>query len=201
MTDLIYPRSASETTEVATNGVWWDVFYKKDDLGKEGITYVSKKHNIVMSKLANLFAGFLHNDGNLATGIAYHALGEGLVAWDTATPIPSPPVTNEKLEAEFFRKEPSIIEYIDESGAPFTPTGDPGNPADPYIVQPRVRLKTIFNYGDANGYWIREQAIFGGDATDTLDSGHIINIIRHPKIKKEASLKIERFIQFSLHIT
>lgn len=188
-----------EKINVGLEGIWWDIVYKRDSRGNEEIIHRSKKHNTIMTKVTNLIAALFKNDSNMPVGIKYHALGTGSSSWDTGTP-PSPSTSNEYLEAEYFRKEvlTSNMDYIDSGGSPFSPTGSPG--VD-YVVQPRVRLKTTFEYNEANGEWIREQAIFGGDATSTVDTGHIINIIRHPRIRKEDNVKVDRFIQFNITLT
>jgi len=193
-------KTKRESVNMGLEGIWWDIVYKKDSRGREEIVYTSKKHNTIMTKVTRLIAGLFKNDTNMPAGIKYHALGTGLIAWDSVVTPPSPPLSNEYLEAEYYRQEvlPAYIDYIDGAGSPFSPTGTPG--VD-YVVQPRVRLKTTFDYGDANGEWIREQAIFGGDATSSLDSGHIINIIRHPRIRKESNIKIDRYIQFNITLT
>lgn len=182
-------------------GIWWDIIYRKDILGNEKVIHTSKKHNTIMVKVTNLIAGLFKNDSNLPSGVTHHAIGRGSSTWDSGVIPPSPPTTDEYLLDEYYRQSIDTntdVEYIDSGGNPFTPTGSPG--VD-YQVQPRIRIKSTFGYDDANGEWIREQAIFGGDATATIDTGHIFNIIRHPRIRKENNIKIDRYIQFNLNLT
>lgn len=199
--DDVRKRTAKENINFHMEGIWWDVIYERDSDENETIIRTSKKHNTIMIKVTNLMAGLFKNDANFPSGLAYHALGIGSSSWDSSPTPPSPSQSNEYLEDEYFRKTidtSSNVDYIDGSGLVFSPTGTPG--VD-YTVQPRLRIKTTFDYGEANGEWIREQAIFGGDATGSLDSGHIINIIRHPRIRKEDNIKIDRYVQFSFILT
>lgn len=67
-----------------------------------------------------------------------------------------------------------------------------------------IEVKTTLPFGipadPFNGIDIREQGLFGGDATTTLDSGFMIDNIRHAKIFKDDSIQLIRFIRLSFRI-
>ena len=182
-----------EPVKLKMEAIWWDKIYTKNLDGTETVVETKKTKNTIMDKLADFLAGLLLGESsfNVPTnthGIGFHALGTGQVSWDSGG-IPSPDKSNTVLDNEYWRQAPDIIEYIDDIGAVSI------------SITNRIRVKTTFDYGDANGQWIREQAIFGGDANATLDTGHIVNIIRHAKIRKEDNIKLERYIQFNITIT
>jgi len=178
-----------ENMRVGMEGIWWDKIHTRQSDGSITVVETAKVHNTIMDKVAQLLAGLLKNETTFTGGILYHGLGRGNSAWDTSPTPPSPDKSNTILVDEYFRKSPDLVEYID----------DIGNPTS--TITNRVRLKTIFDFSEANGEWIREQGVFGGDATTGLNSGHIINIIRHSRIRKEDNVKLERFIQFNIVLT
>ncbi len=65
-----------------------------------------------------------------------------------------------------------------------------------------VQAQTIFDFtdGPAGGVQIREQGLFGGDATSIKDSGLMINAINHPKIFKDATIRIIRRIALEIRV-
>jgi len=179
-------RRKIEVVSVGMEGIWWDKIHTLQDDGSIIITETEKVHNTIMDSVANLIAGLLKNETTFTGGILYHALSRGNSAWDTSPTPPSPDKSNTTLLDEYFRKAPDLIEYIDGTGNPTL------------TITNRIRIKTTFDFSEANGEWIREQGIFGGDATTGLDSGHIVNTIRHSRIRKEDNVKLERFIQFNI---
>jgi len=70
---------------------------------------------------------------------------------------------------------------------------------EPVTVPPftdKIEVKTVFSFGDGpDGFDMREQGLFGGTATATLDSGIMINALRHPPMYKDHTIKIVRYIQ------
>jgi hypothetical protein len=69
-------------------------------------------------------------------------------------------------------------------------------PVAPPPLTDKIEIKTVFSFGDGtDGFYIREQGLFGGDATAAVDSGVMINALRHPPIWKDSTVKIVRYIQ------
>lgn len=63
-------------------------------------------------------------------------------------------------------------------------------------IEDKIEVKTVFSFGDGtDGFYIREQGLFGGNATSTPDSGLMINALRHPGIWKDHTIKLIRYIQ------
>lgn len=63
-------------------------------------------------------------------------------------------------------------------------------------ITDKIEIKTVFSFGDGtDGFNIREQGLFGGDATAAVDSGVMVNALRHPPIYKDRTIKIVRYIQ------
>lgn len=76
----------------------------------------------------------------------------------------------------------NTTEYIIED----VPTGEITN---------KIQVQTLLDFGDANGEDIREQGLFGGDATAVLGSGFMIDKIHHSRRYKDNTIQIRRFIQ------
>ena len=166
-------------------GIFWDEVYTQDKNGKDIlITRTEKKKNKILIGMAKVIAGLLANEATFLGGILYSAQGAGDVGWDAGGP-PAPVWTQIKLVDELFRKVPDSIAYVDVDG---NPVGYISN----YLL-----VKTILEYAETalNDKYIREQGLFGGDATITKDSGYLLDTLRHLKIWKDASIKIIRYIQ------
>lgn len=168
-------------------GLWKDEIYKSEKpggLGKiELIMANGWKNNLITEPITRLLGGLMKNEGSFSGGVLFHAVGEGLVAWDTS--LPDPTFTQTTLVNEHFRKAPDSITYKDSGGVP---TGSITN---------RISIKTTFAFADGpglNGKFMRNQGLFGGDATSTLDSGFLIDAINHIKIFKDATIQIVRTI-------
>ncbi|RMD87200.1 MAG: hypothetical protein D6813_13915 [Calditrichaeota bacterium] len=62
-----------------------------------------------------------------------------------------------------------------------------------------IEVKTIFPFGGAssvfNNIYIREQGLFGGDTTDNVSSGKMIDKIHHAKIWKDSTIELVRYIR------
>lgn len=168
-------------------GMWRDEVWKKDRAG--GI-YLSEKTelkaNLITEPITRLLAGLMKNEGSFGGGILYHALGTGLPAWDSVLP---PPVFSQvALETEIFRKAPDAITFLDIANLPTA------------TVTNKIRVTTTFDFNDGpglNGNYIREQGLFGGDATLTFDSGKLVDAIHHVKIFKDSSIRLVRTIELT----
>lgn len=164
-------------------GVWWDEFLYKS--GKHLVSEV--KNNAVMITGQRLCAALFKNDIVAdGVGIAYHALGQGLPAWENLLDVPAN--TEVALKDEQFRKVPTDISYV-----------EPGTNNLTLNVTNVIRIKTEYDFTDGpDGFYIREQGLFGGvSALPAKDSGFMINNIRHRGIYKDSNLKLVRYIQIS----
>jgi hypothetical protein len=173
-------------------GQWRDQVIKKDsETGEERlIEDTGWKANQIVTNVQPLLAGLMANEVSFTGGILFSAQGRGDPSFDITLPTPS--FSETSLRDEFFRKEPDSIVFIDE---------DTGNPAGPGIITRVIRVKTIIEFNEANGEFIREQGLYGGTATTTLDSGLLANLIFHEARFKDNTIKIIRFIQLTFDAT
>ncbi len=182
------PEKVSEVVKI--RGRYWDEIYKRDPVTGEDVLVETTKviENKILVPLPTLLAGLMSNDVTFTGGILFHAIGEGDPGWDSLTTIPAPNFNDTTLLAEHFRKVPDSIIYVDNLGAPVIP------PARSNIIE----VKTTIDFEDAgaNGKFMREQGVTGGDATAALNSGLQVNAIRHKAIFKDNTIKVLRFIQF-----
>lgn len=168
-------------------GMWRDEVWRKRP---DGSIYLQEKSelsaNLITEPITRLLAGLMKNEPTFPNGIAFHAVGSGLVSWDTA--LPAPTFAQTQLVTEIFRKAPDSISYLDGGGLPTL------------TITNKIRVKTTFDFLDGpglNGNFIREQGLFGGDATSTLNSGKLIDAINHVKIFKDATIRLVRQIELT----
>jgi len=137
--------------------------------------------NMVLIGLSTLISMLLLGEGGIS-GLQFHGIGHGDASWDIT--VPDPGYTDTTLYDEYYRKQPDSIQYVDDMGAP--------------VVGPTncILITTTFDFGEGTGS-VREQGLFGGDATVALDSGYMINAIRHKEIYKGATQKLIRRIRYT----
>ncbi len=63
-----------------------------------------------------------------------------------------------------------------------------------------IQVQTTYDYGDLIGVTIREQGLFGGNATSALNSGYMFNEIRQVARYKSGAVKLVRSIILQLSI-
>lgn len=143
-------------------------------------------HNIVVNSFLNLVMCLLKKQTGY-NGIQYWAVGSGSSSWDNS--IPTPELTANRLTAEIGRVEirPDEISFLDTG---FNKISTPSN-----IIQ----IEHTFGANDCNGSW-REFAIFGGNATATVNSGIMINKRHHAVITKTDEMTVERVMRFTLSL-
>jgi hypothetical protein len=137
--------------------------------------------NLVVDQIGVLIAGLLASYGDFSPPALYHALGEGDSSWDVSTP--DPVVGQTTLLSEAFRKV-VVPDFLDALGGAVV--GGPTN-----VLQ----FQTTFDFGEANGFSIREQGLFGGDATAVADSGQMMDAIHHPRVDKNNTFQWIRTIE------
>ena len=162
--------------------------YTKDTIYKNGVLVdVIEGHNLVVNSFLNLVMCLLKKQSGY-TGIQYWAIGSGASSWDTELPSPelgATRLTNEigrivipDSEVAFLDKEYNVVE---------SPTN---------ILQ----ITHTFGASDCNGVW-REFGIFGGNATENLNSGIMINKRHHKVITKTEDMTVERIMRFTLNLS
>lgn len=164
-------------------GKYRDEVYKLVD-GKEVLVEKTEfKSNLIVVGMPKLLAGLMANEPSFLGGIRYSAQGKGNGAW---TSPPAPTFNSVALMNEYFRKVPDSITYLDSFGAPSAP------------VTNSILIRTTLDFAEANDTGsvnIREQGLYGGTATGTLNSGLLANLIFHAPRFKDSSVKLVRFIQ------
>lgn len=119
-------------------------------------------------------------------GLTYWAVGSGESSWDISQPTPS--ATDTQLTNEIGRKiiPASAFAFLDRDGQV---TNTPTN-----VLQ----ITLTFGANECNGNW-REFAIYGGNATNQLGSGVMINHKIHALQTKTTSIQIQRQIKFTFN--
>lgn len=144
-------------------------------------------HNLVVNSFLNLIMYLLKHQSGYS-GIQYWAIGSGAESWDSS--IPTPDINATTLTAELGRVPISAdeITFLDPD---FNEVSTPTN-----ILQ----IKHTFGSSECNGVW-REFGIFGGNATESLNSGILINKRHHAIITKTEDMTVERTMRFTLNLT
>lgn len=131
---------------------------------------MSEYQAIVSDTLRVLLAALLAEEAGYG-GVLYLAVGAGNPTWDT-TGTPQPDPDQDTLLDELAREAVTVV-YLDESGAEV---------AGPTRF---LKISATFDIGEANGTW-REEALFGGTATSSPDSGLVVGLKNFPALEKPA---------------
>lgn len=164
-------------------GEWWDEIWEKDDQGVPQLTRVTNvRKNTKMDLSATLMAALFANTVG-QSGILQHAQGRGDGGWGATPPAVS--TSDTTLFDEIERNAPDSIVFLDAF--------------DVVVPGPTniIRVRTTYGETEMVGETIREQALFGGDATATADSGNIINVIRHAGLFKSGAFSLIRNIKLT----
>jgi hypothetical protein len=136
-------------------------------------------HNIIVNSASVLIARLLKDSHEPDGGITYLAVGTGAPGWNLQNP-PQPTNTQTFLNSEIARKAFSTqdVTFIDPE------TGDPT------IVPTNViDFTATFAETEAVGALV-EMGLFGGDATDMINSGTEVNYRTFPVINKTNSMTL-----------
>lgn len=175
----------SEETKVniKVKGEWWDEVYEHLPDGTKRLVHTTEKRtNTKMDDVALVIAGLMAGDPAVG-GIVQHAIGRGDPGWGAVPPAVN--TADSVLFDEIVRNAPDSIVYLDGADLP---TASRTNV---------IRVRTIFGPADAAGETIREQALFGGGATAVINTGDIINTIRHEGFVKSGAVSIARNIKLT----
>lgn len=151
------------------------LLFKVYDSATGELIYNYESSNIIVNTASILLARLLKNNTEPQRGISHLAVGSGNPSWDLFNP-PSPTTSQTRLENEFYRKAIDYTTFIHPV------TGEPTN-AYTNIVDYVVTLGESEAVGP-----IVEFGLFGGDATDELNSGTMINWRTVPVITKTTGM-------------
>jgi hypothetical protein len=169
--------SPAVKVEEDLKGLHGRFFIKAHENGKLVYDYVSD--NVIVNTASILVARLLKDSSEPTAGSSYLAVGTGDGSWDIQNP-PAPTTSQVNLESELARKHlsPEQTTFVDPN------TGDP-------IATPTniVDFAVTFDEAEAVGP-IVEMSLFGGDATDALNSGTMVNYRTFPVINKTNSMTL-----------
>ena len=164
-------------------GQWRDTVRHKDGTVEVGDWH----YNQIQVDSQRLIMAFLKESavGVPATfgGLQYLALGEGAASWDLSAPTQD--TEDQTLTSELARIQIDAADmfYLDDVGAvSLTPTR-------------RLKVSAVIPFSISGD--LREFALFGGDATSTVDTGFMFNWIVHPRIEKTNTQEILREVIFT----
>jgi len=129
--------------------------------------------NIIVNSASVLIARLLKDNHEPNGGITYLAVGTGASGWNLQNP-PQPTTSQTKLENEIARKAFTTedVTFVDPD------TGDPTE-----VPTNVVDFTATFGETEAVGPLV-EMGLFGGDATDMVDSGTEVNYRTFPVLNK-----------------
>lgn len=136
-------------------------------------------HNIIVNTASILIARLLKDNNEPDAGISYLAVGTGGVGWNLQNP-PQPTVSQTNLNSEIARKAFTTddVHFVDPDTGDYTevPTGV-------------VDFTMTFAETEAVGPLV-EMGLFGGDASDLVNSGTEVNYRTFPVINKSNSMTL-----------
>lgn len=139
--------------------------------------------NTIVDSAWPLIAGLLKNDPALS-GILFWAVGAGDPAWDGAHISASAAATRLQNEIDRQALPAAAIDYLNEEGRPAR------------VPTTRLEIRSTFSWPESRT--VREFGLFGGDATDTRDSGRLVNYVIHPSLDLAAGSQLTRRLHFTL---
>ena len=149
------------------------------------------KANLIVHDCNRLLAALMKRQDGYS-GILFFAIGEGQQEWDVSRPVPSPAAS--QLSREIFRRSISFddILFLDENNQPTT--------------SPTSRLEISIeisrdDFASSTFQSIREFGLFGGNATETQNSGLLVNHVIHPRIDISSELTLFRTLRLHFHQT
>lgn len=148
-------------------------------VAKEGndIVWEHTQDNIIVNTASILIARLLKDPTEPDSGISFLGVGSGNDSWDPFDP-PAPTTSQTLLEDEFYRKAISKSTFVDPQ------TGEPTT-----VSTNIVDYATSFSESEAVGP-IMELALFGGEATSTLNTGTMVNWRTFPVLNKTNAMTL-----------
>ena len=174
----------SDKCQLTIVGEWWDELYSRRPDGSLQLDWKSPvRYNTKMDNAAILIAALLANDAG-TSGLLFSAQGIGDAVWVEPT-IPAVNTADTTLLSEAGRNPINSIVFLDGADLPTV------------TLTNKILVSTTFIEADLAGVTIREQALFGGDATATVDTGIILNVIRHDPLFKSGAAILTRNIKIT----
>lgn len=136
--------------------------------------------NAIVRSCDQLLAALLNGDDDLE-GVQFWAVGEGLQSWDGHSSDINIETTH--LSKEITRKTPQI-EYLNGR-------------LD--ILEVEVEFEGDDLVSDSGVQSLREFGLFGGNATNTKDSGYLIDYVIHPRIDLVSGNTLTRRLRLSFN--
>lgn len=174
---------ATKDTEVVLGhgiiGEFQDTIYHADG----SVEVMEVQRNCIIKDIGKLIACLMKREEG-QQGLTYWAIGSGSDHWDVVKPPDAQPTDNGCVN-EIGRKAIPLdaIEFVDPDG----------NHSEE--ITNSIKITLVFNTDECNGVW-REFSLFGGDATEELNSGLAINHKNHSVMVKNETMTIERQIRF-----
>lgn len=146
----------------------------------EGLCLAERhNNNIIVNSASVLIARLLKDNSEPSGGITYLAMGTGGVGWNLQNP-PQPTTSQTILENEIARKAFTTEDVTFINPETGSPTIIPTNVVD---------YTATFAETEAVGPLV-EMGLFGGDATDLLNSGTEVNYRTFPVLNKTNSMTL-----------
>ena len=139
--------------------------------------------NTIVDAAWPLVAGLLKNDTTMA-GILYWAVGTGNPSWDVTPQAPGQAVTRLHHEVARLPVPTEAIIYLNPDGTP--------------SVEPTACIEISVTFSWPEARQLREFGLLGGAASETADSGRLINYVIHPRIDLAAGTGLARRVRFTL---
>ena len=141
------------------------------------LVYEYTRPNVVVKSASVLIARLLKDSKEPSRGIGFFAVGTGGSGWDLQDP-PAPTINQTRLESELARKAIGATNtaFVDPETGDYTTT--PTNVVD---------FSASFSNSEAVGP-LTEMALFGGDATASLNSGTMLNYRTFPVLNKTTAM-------------
>lgn len=159
-----------------------------DRIYKNGVLVEERHgHNLVVTSFLRLVMCLVKRQDGFS-GIQYWAVGSGADAWDTNIPVPDLAATRLTNEIGRIAISPEDMTFLDTD---FKEITTPSN-----IIQ----VRKLFSETECNGVW-REFGLFGGNATDSANSGIMVNKRHHAILTKTEEMTVERIMRFTLSLT
>jgi len=136
-------------------------------------------HNLIVNSASILIARLLKDSSDPDAGISYLAVGTGAVGWNLQNP-PQPTVSQITLNSEITRKAfstPDVVFIDPDSGEPVS------------YATGVVDFTVTFAETEAVGPLV-EMSLFGGDASDSPNTGTMVNYRTFPVINKTNSMNL-----------
>jgi len=159
-----------------------------DRIYKNGVLVEERHgHNLVVTSFLRLVMCLVKRQDGFS-GIQYWAVGSGADAWDADIPVPDLAATRLTNEIGRIAISPEDMTFLDTD---FKEITTPSN-----IIQ----VRKLFSETECNGVW-REFGLFGGNATDSANSGIMVNKRHHAILTKTEEMTVERIMRFTLSLT